>query len=59
MYAVCQRLNTFFVADFENEVPRGSEFLGYLYKQIIGVTQTNISILLVLILTDCCDIYFR
>lgn len=48
-----------FVADNGKDIPRGSEFLGYLYRQIIGVTQTDVSALLVFVLTECCDIYFR
>lgn len=47
------------LSDENNEIIYGSEFLGYLYRQIIDVTQQEISIMLILILSDCCDVYFR
>lgn len=49
----------FAFSDENNEILYGSEFLGYLYRQIIDVTQQEISIMLILILSDCCDVYFR
>lgn len=49
----------FHSADVNGAIPQGSEFLGYLYRQIIGVTQKDISFLLVFLLTECCGVYFR
>lgn len=51
--------NTNHSKDISDEVPRGSEFLGYLYRQIIGITQKDLSFLFVFILTECCAVYFK
>lgn len=48
-----------FIADENTEILYGSEFLGYLYRQIIDVTEQDISVILIAILSDCCDVYFR
>lgn len=40
------------------KLPDGSEFLGFLYREIIGITQTDISLFLVYILGNCCQVYF-
>lgn len=50
-------LNIF--SDENTEILYGSEFLGYLYRQIIDVTEQDISVMLIAILSDCCDVYFR
>lgn len=40
-------------------IPTGSEFLGFLYKEISQVTRKDISMLFVYILKQCCHIYFK
>lgn len=40
-------------------LPRGSEFLNYLYRKFIAVTQTDLALLLFTILKDCCTVYFK
>lgn len=40
------------------KLPEGSEFLGFLYREIIGITQTDVSLFLVFILSNCCQVYF-
>lgn len=40
-------------------LPRGSEFLNYLYRKFVAVTQTDLAMLLFTILKDCCTVYFK
>lgn len=40
-------------------IPTGSEFLGFLYKEISQVTRKDISMLFVYILKQCCHIYYK
>lgn len=52
----------FFLTTFSDEgkgIPKGSKFLGYLYKLATNVVQKEISMLLVYVLTECCTMYFR
>ncbi|XP_031626701.1 gamma-tubulin complex component 6 [Contarinia nasturtii] len=46
-------------SDVGREISYGSDFLGYLYTQINDVTQQDVYALLVFILSQCCDVYFR
>lgn len=56
---ISKKIKTNNLKDISDEVPHGSEFLGYLYRQIIGITQKDLSFLFVFILTECCAVYFR
>lgn len=47
------------MSDADRDISYGSEFLGYLYNQITEVTQQDVFALLVFILSQCCDVYFR
>lgn len=40
-------------------LPRGSEFLNYLYRKFVAVTQTDVAMLLFTILKDCCTVYLK
>lgn len=39
--------------------PMGSQFLGYLYREIMRVTERDFIMLLVFILRRCCHVYFK
>lgn len=45
--------------DAGRTISYGSEFLGYLYDEITDVVQPDVYALLVFILSQCCDVYFR
>ncbi len=40
-------------------LPRGSEFLNYLYRKFVAVTQNDVAMLLFTILKECCTVYFK
>ncbi|KAG4065506.1 hypothetical protein HA402_013276 [Bradysia odoriphaga] len=40
-------------------LPRGSEFLNYLYRKFVTVTQNDLAMLLFTILKECCTVYFK
>lgn len=39
-------------------LPIGSEFLGYLYKELMNVSRNDLSSFYTFILKSCCDVYF-
>lgn len=49
----------FHVPDLNSDIPSGSKFLGHLYQLATTVGQKDVSLLLLYVLTECCDIYFR
>ncbi|XP_054728198.1 gamma-tubulin complex component 6 isoform X2 [Anastrepha obliqua] len=40
-------------------LPMGSQFLGYLYREIVHTTEKDYIMLLVYILKSCCHVYFK
>lgn len=52
-------IHFFIRIDTDRTISYGSEFLGYLYGEILGVVQQDIYALLIFILSQCCDVYFR
>ncbi|XP_067636054.1 gamma-tubulin complex component 6-like [Eurosta solidaginis] len=40
-------------------LPMGSQFLGYLYREIVNTTEKDYIMLLVYILKSCCHVYFK
>ncbi|XP_055912528.1 gamma-tubulin complex component 6 [Eupeodes corollae] len=45
--------------DVNIKPPMGSQFLGYLYREIMRVTERDFIMLLVFILRRCCHVYFK
>lgn len=46
-------------ADAHVAMPMGSQFLGYLYREIVHTTEKDYIMLLVYILKSCCHVYFK
>lgn len=47
------------LSDGMHILPIGSDFLTFLYENIIQVTQKNVSMLYMCLLRNCCDVYFK
>lgn len=43
----------------DDKLPIGSDFLGYLYKEIIQLTKKDVLMLYISILSQCCHVYFK
>lgn len=48
-----------FTVDAHVALPMGSQFLGYLYREIVHTTEKDYIMLLVYILKSCCHVYFK
>lgn len=47
------------LSDGTHILPIGSDFLTFLYENIIQVTQKDVSMLYMCLLRNCCDVYFK